>query len=41
MATMTQEFESAPMGRRVALTAALVFGIVLIAVVINATLVAG
>lgn len=41
MATINQEFQSAPMGRRVILTAALVFGVVLSLVVFNTTIVAG
>jgi hypothetical protein len=41
MATINQEFQSAPMGRRVVLTVALVFGIILAAVLVNAALVAG
>jgi hypothetical protein len=41
MAAVNQEFQSAPMGRRVVLSVALVFGIVVVAVVIDATVVAG
>jgi Bacterial PH domain len=41
MATINQEFQSAPMGRRVMFTVALAFGAVLALVVVNATVVAG
>jgi hypothetical protein len=41
MAAVYQEFQGAPMGRRVVLTVALTFGIVLVAVLVNAAFVAG